>query len=292
MALARHWCFTINNYDEAIVDSLRISLSSEKVRYAIFGKEVGEGGTPHLQGYVSFTGPKRLGGVKKVVGLKAHVEICKGSEEQNIAYCSKDDPNPEEFGNKKQSGKRTDLEEFKTAVKEGIRDKKKLREEYSEVYAKYRRFCDDYISDNTPLPEIPCHPLNAWQQWLDGCLKLPPDDRKILFVVDKEGNKGKSWYSHYYCRLHENSFVLRPTKHADMAYAIPDDLRVLFLDCTRTQVEYLPYTFLEELKDGYVFSSKYESRMKYFSNMHVVVMLNEDPDMTKLSSDRYEIYNL
>ena len=43
------------------------------------------------------------------------------------------------------------------------------------------------------------------------------------------------------------------------------------------------------MKNGYVFCSKYESRVKQLSPCHVVVFMNEDPDMNKLSKDRYVI---
>lgn len=80
---------------------------------------------------------------------------------------------------------------------------------------------------------------------------------------------------------------MRPGKHADMTYMLPPTLRVLFLDCTRKQVEYMPYTFLEELKDGYVSCTKYESCVKKYPKLHVVVLMNQDPDVTALSEDRY-----
>jgi hypothetical protein len=39
-------------------------------------------------------------------------------------------------------------------------------------------------------------------------------------------------------------------------------------------------------------SPKYESCMKEYPNMHVVVLMNEDPDMNALSSDRYSFMHL
>lgn len=295
MSIAKHWCFTLNNYVEDELVALRKSLQEEKtVQFGLFGKETGESGTPHLQGYVCFHKKKRITGVKKVVGKRAHVEVCKGTPQQNISYCSKTDLNPERFGTEPvpRHGKRTDLDQFKEDVKSGEYTKQELKELHTGIYARYPRFFNEYIDDNKEPPKLPSHPLNEWQAWLSSALKLPPDDRKVCFIVDREGNRGKSWFSHYYCRLHDNAQVLRPTKHADMAYALKEDLRVLFLDCTRTQVEYLPYTFIEECKDGYVFSNKYESKMKLYDRMHVVVLMNQWPDETKLSRDRYHIVDL
>ena len=67
---------------------------------------------------------------------------------------------------------------------------------------------------------------------------------------------------------------------------------VLF-DCPRSkQGEYIQYDFLEEVKNGYVFSGKYEPRIKRFKVPHVVVAMNEYPDMEKLSADRYNIITI
>lgn len=289
----RNWCFTLNNYDEAELVALRESLSdSTKVRYAIFGKEIGESGTPHLQGYVSLKKVQRLSGIKKVVGNRAHVEVANGDERQNITYCSKSDPQPEEFGTRSSSGKRSDLEAFKDSVKDGVRDPKRLREEHSEVAARYPRFFDSYLRDHAPKPDLEYHVLNDWQQDLNQILNRVPDRRTVYFVVDYEGGKGKTWFAQYYCELHDNAIILEPGKKADMAYALPDICRTLFINCTREQVEFLNYSFLESCKDGMVFSTKYESRVKRYNAMHVVVMMNQDPDMNKLSADRYKVIRI
>lgn len=289
---ARFFCFTLNNYVEAELVSLRTMLSQkDKVRYAIFGKEIGkENGTPHLQGYVAFIKQTSLSAVKKVVGERAHVEISKGTQEENIAYCSKEDCNPEVFGSPCVKGQRSDLRALMSCVKEdGVTDMKRLREDYPEVVAKYPRFVNDYIRDCLPQSKIEAHPLRDWQEHLNNRLKGPADARSVEFIVDHDGNAGKSWFAQYYCSLHSDAVILRPTKHSDMAYAMPAVCRVLFLDCTRKQVEFMPYTFIEECKDGMIFSSKYESCVKKYPKMHVVVMMNQDPDYSALSADRYVV---
>lgn len=78
-----------------------------------------------------------------------------------------------------------------------------------------------------------------------------------------------------------------------MAYALDLSTTVLFVDAPRSkQGEYIQYDFLEEAKNGYVFSPKYESRMKILPKMHVCVFMNERPDMHKLSQDRYHIIEI
>lgn len=86
---SRAWCFTLNNYVDDDVARLK-ALDLPSVRYCVVGKEVGESGTPHLQGFVYFRSACRLATVKRVVGDRAHCECAKGNVKQNFTYCTKD----------------------------------------------------------------------------------------------------------------------------------------------------------------------------------------------------------
>ena len=81
------WCFTLNNYTiedcSSIVRTIR-----HKCKKAIVGKEVGESGTPHLQGYFEF---KKKGRPLGIFGInRIHFEKSKGNAESNDKYCGKD----------------------------------------------------------------------------------------------------------------------------------------------------------------------------------------------------------
>jgi len=54
MSRARNWCFILNNYstDEQLFIT---AFYLEKVCYLLFGRETGEEGIPHLQGYFKAT---------------------------------------------------------------------------------------------------------------------------------------------------------------------------------------------------------------------------------------------
>lgn len=81
---SRSFVFTLNNYNGADVESL----SNFSCRYIIFGREIGESGTPHLQGYVVFDNPRSFNSIKSLLP-RAHIEIAKGDADSNYEYCSK-----------------------------------------------------------------------------------------------------------------------------------------------------------------------------------------------------------
>ncbi len=82
MSQSRSFTFTMNNYkDTNLVDTI-------DCKYIIYGKEVGEQGTPHLQGTIVFPSPRRLAAViKKMPGC--HIEVCR-SVQHSIEYCKKE----------------------------------------------------------------------------------------------------------------------------------------------------------------------------------------------------------
>lgn len=83
------YCFTINNYADAEYELLIQQLESECI-YFVVGREVGEHGTPHLQGYAMFKRAYRFSTVKNRFFSRGHVEVARGSADSNRRYCTKD----------------------------------------------------------------------------------------------------------------------------------------------------------------------------------------------------------
>lgn len=120
---ARGWTWTLNNPTEEQVEwfaSLDEDwITEQKIKYMIIGSEVGEQGTPHLQGYTYFTTQRTMGGVKKVFFDEMHLEISRGTARDNQRYCSKEGNVICEVGVMPQQGKREDLDEIKRRIKKG-----------------------------------------------------------------------------------------------------------------------------------------------------------------------------
>lgn len=128
----RNVCFTLNNYSEEEYNALH----TMPCKYKVIGKEVGKEGTPHLQGYIEFSGGKRFSSLKKF-NQRIHWEIRKGTAEQASNYCKKDNDFIE-IGIISTQGKRTDLQEATELIMSG-NSLDKVAEAHPEVFVKFHK---------------------------------------------------------------------------------------------------------------------------------------------------------
>lgn len=272
--------FTWNNPDTTELPEL------DAARYVVWQLERGESGTPHIQGYVEFTKPVKLGGMKKWLP-KAHFEERRGTREQARDYCMKEDTRvdgPWERGTfETQQGRRSDLAAAVEAVKRGgiqaaIRDT-------PEVYIKYARNLHMYAEAIEQPPRDDDFVPRPWQARVLDIIKQPADRRTIVWVWETVGNVGKSRLVDHILRNYGG--VLLDGKVADMAHAYSKQPVVLF-DVPRTAIENMNHLcgFAEKLKNGALFSSKYESKMKLFAPPHVLFFANVPPPTDAWSADR------
>lgn len=134
---SRSFVFTLNNYDKA--DELNVQLI--KCKYLVYGREVGESGTPHLQGLLYFDNAMSFNSIKKKIP-RAHIEVT-SSVQASITYCKKDG-DIYEYGEPPSQGKRTDIEEVKEDLESGatiracvLKAKSMQSIKYAETYLKY-----------------------------------------------------------------------------------------------------------------------------------------------------------
>jgi len=131
--LHRNYVFTLNNY--TIVQSEQL-VHWELPKYLIFGREIGDNGTPHLQGYVEF---KRAYSIKqlKVFNSNIHWEQRRGTAKQAADYCRKDG-DVYERGTMSRQGQRKDIENVANMAFKG-KSNKEIAQEFPTVFMKFHR---------------------------------------------------------------------------------------------------------------------------------------------------------
>lgn len=282
---------------------------SGEVTYAIGSYEIGEETQRfHLQGYLQLEPKVRqteawlarrledawVGGSVKTNAIKAKLYAMGYSKESD--YKERKDGyvrHAFEFGTWAGSarGKRTDLESVRDGILSGelvtqddVVDSFPSVAAHSEHYVRMllRRRARE-ARETDLMDGLSGFQPRVWQYWLCKYLnELEPDNRTIIFVVDKNGGAGKSTFCDWYdvCAGVRPSHYMRPTKKADMAEMYDPACSVLFLDVPRHN-EFLShlYVFCEEVKDGRVVCPKYHSAMVKNKPPHVVVYMNVDVDI-------------
>lgn len=126
---SKYWCFTLNNPTEEELDLLtryygELESGLECLcTYIVLGFERGDQGTEHVQGYVEFGKRFDLLKVKRFLGHRVHLERRLGTAEEAATYCRKDGEFLEAgVISKPQSGRRTDLESIRLAIRGGTND--------------------------------------------------------------------------------------------------------------------------------------------------------------------------
>lgn len=121
-----------------------------EVRYIVAGREVcPTTGRTHLQGYVEFPRPRRLGGIKGLFNRSdIHLEPRHGTKQQAIEYAKKDDCIFIEAGDSGTSqGRRTDLDEVKTTL-DSTRSLSIVSQMHFGSFLRYHKGIQSYLSLN------------------------------------------------------------------------------------------------------------------------------------------------
>lgn len=93
-AKTRNWCFTINNPtddERHMFQNFPMAGLPRGVEFLVYQEERGEEGTVHFQGYLETTTSHNLNWLKNNFNERAHYEVRRGTQEEAIAYCSKED---------------------------------------------------------------------------------------------------------------------------------------------------------------------------------------------------------
>lgn len=65
--------------------------------------------------------------------------------------------------------------------------------------------------------------------------------------------------------------------------------KIILINVPRTSIDFVSFTGIEEIKDMFFFSGKYEGGMVCGPSPHVYIFANNRPDTNKMSADRWNI---
>jgi len=132
--------------------------------------------------------------------------------------------------------------------------------------------------------------LFGWQTEVLGILRGAVDPRIIHWYWEPTGSCGKTTFATHII-MHFDAIYLQGGKKSDIAHAY-NGQRVVIFDLPRSMQDFISYDGLESVKNGILFSPKYDSTMKLFDRPHVIVFANFPPDEDKLSHDRWRVTTL
>lgn len=225
-----NWCWTLNNPTPEEIAECKVI----DCKYCCFAQEVGEAGTPHLQGFIVTNKRSRLSALKKLIP-RAHFTLCKGTAQQNIDYCSKDGE-LFEYGEKPKSKAELGLAEKErwtrtvAAAKAG-----KLDEVPEDIYCRYYKTLKEIAKDHMKKPEDAGDVTGVWYYGEAGAGKSRAAREDYPGAYLKMANK---WWDGY----QGEEYVILDDLEKDHGEAFKHLLKIW---CDR-------YSFLAENKGGAV----------------------------------------
>lgn len=253
-APSKRWCFTLHNYTSSSISFLNSLFSSNSSNF-LFSEEKGKSGeTPHLQGYFELKTKKRFTGL-----LKTFAKL-------DVAGIHLE----------KAKGNRQENVDYIT--KEG-----------GEVYG---NLAPEVIYCEDPSPRL------AFLKDLMLNYNHGKGDRLIHAVVDRVGGLGKTEFARWAC-LNMSDCIVSGGKSADMKNQIVEykkqngrTPKYIILDIPRQNLDYISYQGIEDVKNMLFYSGKYEGGMIVGNKPFVLMLMNESPELSLLSKDRWRIYNI
>lgn len=306
-----NWVFTWNNYTVEDLKTVNEDwLKLPDMRCIMFEPEIAPTTrTPHLQGFFVFKSLKSFKQVKSMISPKIRFAQMRKPIEANIKYCSKDGNAivlgelPKTQAERGAMGKEYVSQyghvwdHFIRDVKAGI-SFKDLAEKYPDMHGQFPRGFREKFDLFSPKPTFNLKEkyaeLYSWQIKLLELVDQPADERAVFWIYSKMGAVGKSdMLKHLVSVCDFEPMQNAPTR--DLACAWKGG-HVVF-DYSRSQQDsgLINYDVIEHIKNRLLFSPKYESVTKMsenFKNVFVICFSNQPPDVTKLSKDRWHIFEI
>lgn len=271
------------------------------IKQFIIGNEFGSGATANPHCHAVLVTKKRLKFKflkqqwKLITGIKIDdIQSCKDIR-QEVRYCTKEDYRPVNYNFDWDLCSLGCLA-YHYANKYDVFSKKSYP--YMKLQPWQKKDFIDYYNifkmerDNVEvIADFESRSLFHWQRQVETMIKHHiQNDREVTWIVDQVGNSGKSYFSDYLTHFHD-CFAVDGKDLKTKDFALSYNLqKIVVIDFPRSTCEQsVNYDIIECLKNGRIWSPKYESQVKNFRHKKVQVFCfsNFFPDYTKLSPDRW-----
>ena len=98
----------------------------------------------------------------------------------------------------------------------------------------------------------------------------------------------RTFFTNYILTVKEGVASYGDEKTTDVAFSYEGE-RIVIFDLSRSCTFKVACDTMEQLRNGRIFSPKYESKMKRFPVQHVVVFANRFPPLFAFSADRLQV---
>jgi len=158
-----------------------------------------------------------------------------------------------------------------------------------------RVWTNGFAAPRDELGIVPEDDLYDWQRVLLAELGGLPHPRKVIWYWDLQGGCGKTELCRYIIDKLDSVLFLTSAAGKDLVHQVVKCKRppkIVILNLSRQSEGAFSYASVESIKDGLVFSGKYDGGSKLFPKPHIVIFANWFPDVTKLSIDRWDTRQL
>ena len=265
----KHWFFTLNNYTLEDVEMFKDFITSQCSVGAFQSEMGGTRKTPHLQGFFVTFEKRRFTSFK--LTERTHWELMRGSLDQNISYCLKEDSFDSE----------SNIRFLHNCDMPKESKAKHLLSRKPEV-----------LKDGD---------LFEWQRRVCNIAQTIPDDRIIYWKYDS-GNTGKSQLVSKL--VSEYEALLVDGSKTNIAYNVVDYHNkrgyyppTIVVDIPRAQSHkwssendgMQSFAGIESVKNGLFASTKYEAQMIHMPVPHIFIFSNAEPNNQLFTLDRWRI---
>lgn len=134
-----------------------------------------------------------------------------------------------------------------------------------------------------------------WELEIIAEIKKEPSDRTIFWYWEPKGCHGKTTFQKWiHCNYYDVLIV--SGKNADMKHAVVNHIenkgsypRIILCNIPRSSLSYISYSGIEEIKDMFFHSGKYEGGQVNGPRPHFFIFANEPPEDGQISEDRWII---